>query len=793
MNPEQLLTHFDRISDAPDAIPRLRRFIFDLAVRGKLVAQDPRDEPASELLKRIQAEKVRLVKAGKIKESQPLMAIDGTKAPYGIPSSWEWVPLGETVNSHLGGGTPSKNNSSYWDGDIFWASVKDVGKGKYIEETIDRITKAGLADSSSNLIPPGNLIIVTRMGLGKLSINRVPIAINQDLRALSLSSLSVIDFHYIFFKTHGFAGTGLTVKGIRVEELLNIAFPLPPLAEQHRIVAKVDELMALCDRLEAAQAERESRRDRLVASSLNRLNNGADAEAFRDHARFNFNHLPSLTTKPEHIQLLRQTILNLAVLGKLTADWRDRHGELGDASNLLAKLEQRHEKAGGHRHGNAAAATEEAHDLNVGELPQSWRITDLRTAVCPDRPITYGILMPGPDTPDGIQYVRVADFPKDRINLATIRRTTKEIENNYARARLRTGDILLSIRGTVGRVCVVPPELQDGNITQDTARLSIQDVLHRDFVMWFLRSSITQQRMQNCSKGVAVRGINIGDVRALQLPVPPLAEQQHIVAKVEELMALCDRLETQLTITHTETRRLLEAVLHDTLRQAPSTDVPVATNSSQKLARVHTTTATTGHPNKHFARTLLSAEIVHQLHAEPTFGRIKHQKILHLCEHIAQIQEVSGEYYRQVAGPLDNRLIYTVETALKKQRWYEEYRRPQYGHGYRPLEKAGGHLKYLERYWPDKLPVIRRLIDIMRTWDTDRCEMFATVYAAWNDLLIWKRDPSDEAILAEVLGRWHERKKRFSEMQWREVITWIRGKGFIPVGFGRPTKQLANP
>ena len=318
MNPAQLLDHFDRISGAPEAIPRLRRFILDLAVRGKLVEQDHHDEPASELLKRIHEEKARLVKAGKIKESRPLGAIDRAKAPYVIPTSWEWVPLGETVNSHLGGGTPPKNNSSYWDGDIFWASVKDVGKGKYVDETIDRITKAGLADSSSNLIPHGNLIVVTRMGLGKVSINRVSIAINQDLRALSLSSLSAIDYHYIFFKTHGFKGTGLTVKGIKVEELLNIAFPLPPLVEQHRIVAKVDELMALCDRLEAAQSERESRRDRLVVASLSRLNQPVDEpSAFQDHARFYFNHLPRLTTRSEHIQQLRQTILNLAVRGQL--------------------------------------------------------------------------------------------------------------------------------------------------------------------------------------------------------------------------------------------------------------------------------------------------------------------------------------------------------------------------------------------------------------------------------------------------------------------------------------------
>jgi type I restriction enzyme S subunit len=145
MMPQLLLQHFDLISDAPDAIPRLRRFILDLAVRGKLVEQDSRDEPASELLKRIEEEKAQLVKAGQIKKARSPAALDRTMAPYEIPPTWEWAPLGETINSHLGGGTPSKNNSTYWDGDIFWASVKDVGKGKYIDETIDRITEAGLA------------------------------------------------------------------------------------------------------------------------------------------------------------------------------------------------------------------------------------------------------------------------------------------------------------------------------------------------------------------------------------------------------------------------------------------------------------------------------------------------------------------------------------------------------------------------------------------------------------------------------------------------------------------------
>ena len=209
MNADRLLACYERIADAPDAVPRLRRFILDVAVRGKLVEQDPNDEPAAELLKRIAKKKARRVKAGEIPEPKLQPPLSACHLPYLQPINWQCVPLGSVLDNHLGGGTPSKNNPDYWHGDYYWASVKDVGKKKYLDRTIDEITNEGLANSSSNLIPAGNLIVVTRMGLGKISINRVPVAINQDLRALFLSSFVDINYVYAFFKTHSFEGTGL--------------------------------------------------------------------------------------------------------------------------------------------------------------------------------------------------------------------------------------------------------------------------------------------------------------------------------------------------------------------------------------------------------------------------------------------------------------------------------------------------------------------------------------------------------------------------------------------------------
>lgn len=174
--------------------------------------------------------------------------------------------------------------------------------------------------------------------------------------------------------------------------------------------------------------------------------------------------------------------------------------------------------------------------------------------------------MPGPDIPNGVPYVRVADFPNDKLNTATIKRTTAEIDAQYARARLKAGDILLSIRGTVGRVCVIPEELTGANITQDTARLSIQKEMDSRFVTWALRAPSTQQRMQRAVKGVAVRGINIGDVRALQIPVPSLDEQQEIVRRVEALFKIADAVEGHYRKAHEQLDKLPQSILAKAFR-----------------------------------------------------------------------------------------------------------------------------------------------------------------------------------------------------------------------------------
>lgn len=553
---DRLLALYDRVAEAEDAIPRLRRFVLDLAVRGKLVEQDPSDEPAAELLKRIAKEKARLVKAGEIRKPKPITLNGEPVTP--APMGWMVAPLGEVINRHLGGGTPSKNDHSYWGGDIRWASVKDVGKSKYVDDTIDRITQKGLENSSSNLVPAGNLIVVTRMGLGQLSINRVPVAINQDLRALFLSPFVDIDFVYNFFLTYGMEGTGLTVKGIKIEELLAIPFPLPPLAEQHRIVAKVDELMALCDRLEAARAGREAVRDRLTAASLARLTAPeTDAETFPTHARFALQTLPTLTTRPDQIKTLRQTILNLAVRGKLVP--QDPSDE--PAAELLKRIaEERAARLAGSRAQlmmELEAVAEHEQDF---DLPKEWIWTRLGTVI----KLWNGFAFKSSDfKATGIPVIRIGDLSDGEVKLTSSVHVSSDVAASVSdEVWIPEDALLLAMSGATTGKTAFNRTGKKLLLNQRVGRIECFS-MNINFIRFFFETIIA--RNLSISLGTAIPNLSTKQIYETAIPLPPLAEQHRIVAKVDALMALCDQLEASLTTATTTRSRLLEALLHEAL------------------------------------------------------------------------------------------------------------------------------------------------------------------------------------------------------------------------------------
>jgi type I restriction enzyme S subunit len=359
--------------------------------------------------------------------------------------------------------------------------------------------------------------------------------------------------------------TGAGRGGLPKNRMDRIPVALPPLAEQHRIIAKVDGLMALCDRLEATQEERETRRDRLTAASHHYLNNGADADALQEHTHFFIQHLPQLTVRPDQLKQLRQTILSLAVRGNLVRqDPADQ-----PASGLLKRIldeKARLMKEGKIRKQKLQAEIEPKETPFV--LPQGWVWVCLGDVI---HLVSGQHLQPNEYSTrndSGPPYITgPADFGDHGLVITRYALVRKAVA--------KKGQILLTVKGAgVGKTAICDP--QEVAISRQLMAMTAIAWNQQFLVLVTHRLAETLRT----SARSLIPGISREDVDKFVFALPPLAEQHRIVARVAELMAICDRLEAQLTTAQTESSRLLEAILC----QAIDNSLESASRSKQPIS-----------------------------------------------------------------------------------------------------------------------------------------------------------------------------------------------------------------
>ncbi|WP_026758971.1 restriction endonuclease subunit S [Sediminimonas qiaohouensis] len=566
MNAERLLEVYEQISDAPDAIARLRRFVLDLAVRGKLVEQNVGDEPASELLTRIAVEKARLVKAGKIRKRKPFAAVD--QHPFQIPQNWQWVRLGELGTTQTGS-TPPKSRQDYYGSDVPFIRPGDLYPN-HVDYSEQGLSRAG-AEASGRLVREDSLLMVCIGTVGKCQIVDRLVSFNQQIN--TLSAFSDIAPRYILsaFQSDYFQQAAWAASARTTIAILNkgnwekLPVPLPPLAEQHRIVAKVDELMALCDRLEEARKTREEVRDKLTAASLARLiAPDTTPEDFPTHANFAVEALPALTARPDQIKTLRQTILNLAVRGKLVE--QDPADE--PASELLEQIaldKASRVEAGTMRSQKALEPL--APSEREFEVPISWEWARLGEVV----KLWNGMAFKSADFgKNGVPVVRIGDLQDGVVSLANAVRIHSNVASNVSEeVWIPDGALLLAMSGaTTGKIAFNRTG-QRLLLNQRVGRIEPFRV-NIQFIRLFFETIVA--RNLSISAGSAIPNLSTKQINETAIPLPPLAEQHRIVAKVNALMALCDRLEAALTTTDTTRTRLLEALLHEALEPSNPKD-----------------------------------------------------------------------------------------------------------------------------------------------------------------------------------------------------------------------------
>lgn len=536
-------------------IKKLRALILELAVRGTLVAQDSADEPASSLLKLARNEKAKLAAAGDRKREIKTQEIVDSEKPFELPAGWAFARLGDLALSVKSGGTPSKHDPRYWGGGIPWASVKDLGFGDPISDTQDRITEAGL-EAGSCLAEAGSLLICTRMGLGKIGEALIDTAINQDLKAVRL--VSVIDKQYFitFYKTIAIAGTGMTVAGIKQEELLNFVIPLPPLEEQRRIVAKVDELMALCDQLEQQQGRGIEAHQTLVETLLGTLTNVASAQEFAAAWSRIAEHFDTLFTTEHSIDQLKQTILQLAVMGKLVSQ-----DPTDEPANLLLRrrFEEKvalvkQKKARVEKLLPTVLDNEKGWELPVGwEWERLGNIFNGGSGTTPLRSNT-SYFMNGTEN-----WFKTTD-----LNLGVVtegeEKITKQAVTECNLAYYPPGTVCIAMYGGAGTIGKSGMLGVESTINQSVFALPPVNQIAPEYLHVFVKT-VRDKWMQYAAGLRKDPNINGLIIKQMVMPIPPLAEQRRIVAKVDELMALCDALKARLAEAQTTQIRLADAIV----------------------------------------------------------------------------------------------------------------------------------------------------------------------------------------------------------------------------------------
>ena len=540
-------------------IKKLRELILELAVRGKLVPQDPNDEPASELLKRIAAEKAELVKQGKIKKQKPLPEISEDEKPFELPVGWGVIRLGEIATKIGSGSTPRGGQSTYVSSGIpFLRSQNIWNDGLKLDDVVFITSEVHSQMEGSQVEGFDILLNITGASLGRSAIypdNIGEANVNQHVTIIRLIEKEMISFLHLAItspviqKLIWGRQVGMAIEGLSKKTLELFEIPVPPLSEQLRIVHKARDLMSLCDQLEQQSLTSLDAHQQLVDTLLTTLTDSQNAEELAENWARISQHFDTLFTTEASIDALKQTILQLAVMGKLVP--QDPNDE--PASELLKRIEQ--EKAQLVKEGKIKKQKPlppVSDDEKPFELPIEWewcRIGEIIanmdagwSPACSPEPSPnediWGVLKT-----TAVQILEYREQENKTLPNSKLPRPQYEVHD---------GDILVTRAGPKNRVgvsCLVEKTRSKLMISDKIIRFHlISDDISAKYISLCLNRGVTADYLEASKSGMAESQMNISqeNLRSAPIALPPTAIQLKVISTIEDFFKVCDQLKSRL-------------------------------------------------------------------------------------------------------------------------------------------------------------------------------------------------------------------------------------------------------
>ena len=564
-----LLSNLNLLATAPGGVARLRELILTLAVQGKLVAQDPKDEPASELLKKIRVEKDRLIAAKALKREKDEPALTDDALPFDLPTSWSWVALGEVIDIVRGITFPATQKTrEAAPGRIACLRTSNVQQAIEWDDLL--FVDRSFMGREDQLIQHHDIVMSmanSRELVGKVAlIDKIPhaeatfggfLGVLRPRKIDPRYAMAVLRTPYARSMLIDSSSQTTNIANVSLAKLRPLPFPLPPEAEQSRIVTRVEELMRLCDALEAKGQCEAAQHAQLVSTLLATLTDSETPAQLADNWHRIATHFDLLLDRPEAVDALEQTILQLAVRGLLVP--QDPLDE--PASELLQKIRSEKDKLiaeGKIKRDKPLPPI--AEDEQPFDLPKGWEWKRLADVVLK---ITDGEHLSPPKAREGMPLLTAKDVTNEGVNLEATQFVSEE---NGLRYRQRCdpgrGDVLICSRGTIGRCAAIETD-QIFCLMGSVILLKCADQLSYKYLLLHLRTELAQAWMRGVSSATAVSALYLKDVARCLIPVPPFSEQSRIVARVAELRRLCDDLRQRLSASQSTQAHLAEALVQE--------------------------------------------------------------------------------------------------------------------------------------------------------------------------------------------------------------------------------------
>ena len=546
-------------------IKKLRELILELAVRGKLVPQDPNDEPASELLKRIAAEKAELVKQGKIKKQKPLPEISEDEKPFELPEGWEWVRLG-TLGYTQTGGTPSKSNAEYYGNDIPFIKPADITAQGVIYDNEGLSIKG--AETLGRVAPSGSILMVCIGTIGKCQVINRTCSFNQQINSITPFS-DISDFIYLDVSSSYFQSLAWDYSSSTTIAILNkgkwesLLVPIAPLSEQARIVTNVKKLMSLCDQLEQQSLTSLDAHQQLVETLLLTLTDSPNAEELAENWARISQHFDTLFNTEASIEALKQTILQLAVMGKLVPQDPDDE----PASELLKRIEQ--EKAQLVKEGKIKKQKPlppVSDEEKPFELPAGWKWCRLGDLAIGSEARWSPQCEPHPRNGDDWGVLKISSVTWGEFNPEENKALPVKLEPRQ-KYEVKGKDFLLSRANTselVARSVVVPQTVPKHLMLSDKIiRFQFSDLLDVNYINIVNNSMLSREYYGMVAGGTSasMKNVTRNQVSLLPVALPPNNEQKKIISVTESVLAFADTLKNLIVISEDIKKNLTDSIV----------------------------------------------------------------------------------------------------------------------------------------------------------------------------------------------------------------------------------------